>query len=72
MFLRDTLKGVLVQNLCSLVLPLSDLELGKLDEELLVEGSLAKLSERTLKVKPGFVVAALMLFEVCRLNIAGW
>ena len=70
MLLRDTLKGVFVQNLGSLVLPLSDLELGELDEELLVEGSLAKLSERTLEVKPGFVMAALVLLEVRRLNIA--
>lgn len=72
MFLRDALKGIFVQNLGSFVLSLSYLELGELDEELLVEGSLAKLSERSLEVKPGFVVAALVLFKVCRLNIAGW
>ena len=70
LLLRDTLKGVFVQNLGSFVLSLSYFELGELDEELLVEGSLAKLSERTLEIESSFVVAALVLFEVRRLNIA--
>lgn len=70
MFLRDALKGIFVQNLGSFVLSLSYLELGELDKELLVEGSLAKLCERSLEVESGFVMAALVLFEVRCLNIA--
>ena len=70
MFLGDLVKCVLKEDLGTVVLSLSDLELGELDEELLVERSLAEFSQSTLIHKTCFGMLSLVFFEIGGFDIA--
>ena len=69
-FLLNIFEGILVQDLRSLIFTLSLLKLCELDEELLVEGSLAKLSQGSFKHKSCSGMVPLVFFKVGSLHIA--
>ena len=49
--LGDVLQGIFEEDLGAVVLTLTDFELGKVDEELLIERTFAKLSKGSFEVE---------------------
>ena len=49
---------------------MTDFKLGELNEELLVKGTFAKLSQRSLVIQPSASMASLMLFKVGCFDVA--